>query len=271
MQNKNRNWGVFMFERLKKLYPLLITGFVFFYFYSIVINDRIIGLGAIRHFLYRLLFVHTLIPGQALTLTGPWWFFGLIFQLYLLFPLLFKLIKKHNVMAFTLICLLSYIWIYITQYVYSPKADIMLFQNAPGHLPEFALGILFALNPKKRIHFIWGLLALVIFSLGNFYQPFFPLTFLSVTILFWFGIEKAIPFILNKTKVLKTILLYYDSISMILFVIHGPLRNPFISASSSTFYGQIFAAFLFLIVATALSILGKMLYQWMVNKINTYI
>jgi peptidoglycan/LPS O-acetylase OafA/YrhL len=257
-----------MIERLKKLYPLLIIAFVFYFFYSIVLEWKMLEWFHYKEFLYKFLFIHTLVPESATTLSGPWWFFGLIFQLYVLFPLLFKALKKYNIKAFVLICVVSYIWIYISQYIYSPKADIMLLQNSPGYLPEFTLGILFALNPGKRIHFIWIVLAFVIFSLGNFYKSFFPLTFLSITVVMYWGLSRIMPFILNKTKIIKSVLFYYGSISMILFVIHGELRPRFISICGETFVMRYFSAILFLIAATALSILGAMMYKWMVKRLD---
>ena len=270
MQSKNKNWGTFMIERLKKLYSLMITGFVFLFFYEILFNWKLFGWYHYREFLYKLLFLHTfnITKGSALSLTGPWWFFGLIFQLYVVFPLLFKMIKKYHIKSFVLICLISYLWIYISQYVYSPEAYILLLQNVPGHLPGFALGILLALNPGKKIHPVWGILSLVIFALGNFYKPFFPLTFLSITVLFYWGFSKISPFVLNKTPKIKTVLCYYGAISMILFAIHGPLRPQFITISGETFYEQLFAATLFLLAATVLSILGNMLYKWLVKRFD---
>ena len=266
MQDKSRSWAVFMLERLKKLYPLLITGFVFFFLYEIILYGKLLGWDHYKEFLYKLLFIHTLIPKSGISLAGPWWFFGLIFQLYILFPLLFKMIRKYHIKAFVLICLISYVWIYISQYIYSPDVDIRLFQNAPGHLPEFALGILLALNPWGKIHPIFVVLSLIIFALGNFYKPFFPLTFLTVTVLFYWGLSKILPFILHKTKKLKTVLFYYGSISMIMFVIHGPLRTRFIAISGDAFWGRFLSAVLFLLVVSALSILGNMLYKWLVTK-----
>jgi len=267
MQNKSRNWQMFMIERLKKLYPLLITGFVFLFFYEIILSGKLLGWYQCREFLYKLLFIHTfnVLQGSALSLSGPWWFFGLIFQLYIVFPFLFKMIKKYHVKAFITICFISYVWIYISQYVYQPKANIILFQHAPGHLPEFALGILFAVNPNKKIHSVWGVLALAIFVLGNFYKLFFPFTFLSITVLLYWAISNISPLILGKTQKLKAVLFYYGSLSMMLFVIHGPLRNPFIAISETTFYGRLFGAALFLIAATAFSITGNILYKWLIK------
>jgi peptidoglycan/LPS O-acetylase OafA/YrhL len=176
------------------------------------------------------------------------------------------MIKKNSLKAFALICIVSYFWIYISQFLYSPEAKVYLLQNAPGHLPEFAFGILLALNPGKRIHFVWVVFSFVIFSLGNFYKPFFPLTFLSITVFMYWVLSKTIPLILNKTKILKPTIIFYGSISMVLFVIHGELRGRFLSIQGETFLTRYFSAILFIIASTALAILGVMMYNWMIKQ-----
>lgn len=268
MLDKKRNWAKFMTERLKKLYPLMIVGVIFYFFTTIIIEQKIIGSWEWKEILYKFLFIHTLHPHSGMSLTGPWWFFGLIFQLYIFFPLLFKLFKRYRVKAFILICILCYTWIYISQYVYHPAADVYLLQNAPGHLPEFCFGILIALEKGKKIHPAWFIISLIVFVLGNFYRPFFPLTFLSATVvLYWLG-SKTSPYIAKKDSFIKRGVLFFGSISMILFAIHGPFRVPFISISGDIFWKRLIGAALFVITVTSLSIPGNMLYKWLIKKID---
>ncbi|MDR2972241.1 MAG: acyltransferase [Bacteroidales bacterium] len=270
MQNRDRSWGIFIIERLKKLYPLMITGFVFLFFYEIVFSGKFIGWYHCREFLYKLLFLHTfnITKGSALSLSGPWWFFGLIFQLYILFPLLFKIIKKYRIKAFVLICFISYVWIYISQYVYQPQAYILLLQHAPGHLPELAFGILIAISPSKKLPNVWVLLSLAVFITGCFFKFLYPFTFLSAVVFAFWILSKIFPFIINKAKRLKAILLHIGAISMILFAIHGPLRRLFIAVSGETFYGRLLALVLLIFTATALSIIGNKLYKWLIKRFD---
>jgi peptidoglycan/LPS O-acetylase OafA/YrhL len=177
------SWGRFMLDRLTKLYPLLLTAVIVFFFAIILLDQRLLSLYEWREIGYKLLFIHTLIPESGLSLNGPWWFFGLIFQLYLLFPLLFKLIKKYSWKAFILVLILSYGLIYISLFVYQPNNSVTFMQNAPGHLPEFALGVFFALNKDKKINPLFIIAALVLFVSGNFFEVCFPFTFLSLTFL----------------------------------------------------------------------------------------
>lgn len=105
----------------------------------------------------------------------------MIIQLYVLFPFMFELIRKYNLKALILLCLFSYTCIYLSQYVVNINKNVYLLQNAPGHIPEFALGIWFALNKDRKVNNIFGFLAVIVFVLGNFYKMFFPFTFLSFT------------------------------------------------------------------------------------------
>ena len=43
MMNQPKSWGAFVLDRLKKLYPLLLTGVVFYCFGKIVMEGKIIG------------------------------------------------------------------------------------------------------------------------------------------------------------------------------------------------------------------------------------
>ena len=96
MLRREQGWGEFVINRLKKLYPLLITGVVVCLLGCLVMNGRLFNQGEWREIGYKFLFIHTLIPNSGLSINGPWWFFGLIFQLYLLYPLLFRCMKKRK-------------------------------------------------------------------------------------------------------------------------------------------------------------------------------
>lgn len=263
-------WLNFMTDRLKKLYPLLLTGIIFFIISTILMIDRMPWKVHFQELNYKLLFIHTLIPGQGLSVNGPWWFFGLIFQLYLIFPLLFHLLKKYNIKAFLVICIFSYAWIYISQYQFSSIYDVSLLQNAPGHLPEFCFGMLLAFNKDLKINNSLFFIALTIFCLGNFYKIFFPLTFLSITIICIFAYQffKNIP--IRKTLI-KNFFIHFGNISLTLFAIHGFLRQPFVALASNhlnTASGQVFAAFLFMVTAYLMSYAGLHLYELLSSIFN---
>ncbi len=76
---------------------------------------------------------------------GPWWFFSLIIQLYILFLLLFKFINQHK--SNILLLWIFYIVVAIGCLDYNPNT--VLYANAIGHLPEFSLGIFIAIYEKE--------------------------------------------------------------------------------------------------------------------------
>ena len=270
MLKRPKTWLSFVIDRLKKLYPLLLTGIIFFILINILINDRFPWKIDIKNMKYKLLFIHTLLPKQGLSINGPWWFFGLIFQFYLIFPALFHFIKKYNTKAFLIICLFSYAWIFLSLYNFQKVYEVYLLQNFPGHLPEFCLGMLLAFNKDFKINNIFFFLSIIVFCLGNFYKVFFPFTFLSTVIIFTFIYQffKNLKF---KRRILKNFLVHIGNVSMTLFVIHGFMRQPFIKLTYNvltTPLEHLYAGFLFILTAYLMSFAALHLYNVLIDIFN---
>ncbi|HJH60664.1 MAG TPA: acyltransferase [Bacteroidetes bacterium] len=275
MCKKPRTWGNFMIDRIKKLYPLLLTGILFFVLAKVLIYNVLLSSYDNREIGLKLLFLHTLLPDSGLSVNGPWWFFALIIQLYVLFPFMFELIRKYNLKALILLCLFSYTCIYLSQYVVNINKNVYLLQNAPGHIPEFALGIWFALNKDRKVNNIFGFLAVIVFVLGNFYKMFFPFTFLSFTFMMVWLFNSALKNE-NRNGVVKRLFIYYGSISMVVFAIHGCFRTPFVELANNlgTFDGKLLSAFLFVVLITLLSLPAEKIYYYLVSlfdKIHLFI
>ncbi|MGI6478903.1 MAG: acyltransferase family protein [Salinivirgaceae bacterium] len=272
--NRDRSWLTFMIERLKKLYPLLIIGTLVLFLTTLVVYNKFLSIETWRAIGYKFLFIHTITPYECLNVSGPWWFFGLIFQLYLLFPLLNYLIKKFNIKGFLIICLLSYIWIYISQYEFGIyRQHLYLLANSPGHVAEFCLGIWFAHNKNREISPVFLVLAIIVFSLGNFFQSFFPLTFLSVCLIFIFCYPKIKQLAGKKPRLLQTFFLFLGKLSMILFVINAVIRDPIISTYGKNnlgAVGHLVLAILFFVFIIILAIALKPVHSgigYLFNKI----
>ena len=215
---------------------------------------------------YKLFMVHTLIPNEALSVVGPWWFYGLIVQLYLLFIPMFYLIKKWKLKGFLLLITLSYIIVFL---LYDPleKNGIFIMANAPAHIPEFTLGILLALYPKFNLKPIYLPLLLLIFILGNFYFYFFPYTFIIVTYL----MLVVILFVFKKKRFFSSVIAFYGKLSMFLFAIHGFIRNPFFvntANSSNNPFINFALSLLYLLTATILAYLTRAIYLAMKKKVS---
>ncbi|MBQ6083653.1 MAG: acyltransferase [Bacteroidales bacterium] len=257
-----RHWGIFMKHRLMKIYPLLIIAFIYYFFTRISLYYTLPNKTELYSMLYKLLFIHTFIPNEGMSLDGPWWFFGLIIQLYIFFPILYKIIEKHGLTAFAAIAAISYATIYSSLYLFKMPDNIYIMQNSIGHFPEFCLGILIAKN-KDIAGNIWGfILSLIAFSLGNFHLALYPLTFISITYVF---VYLSILITNNKLKLnyVKNTLLIFGKYSMVLFAIHGLFRWQFVVLAEKYNHPLITLALalLFLIEVLILSIPAKKIYD----------
>lgn len=254
MLKKSRTWGTFVFGRLRKIYPLLLTGIVFGFFSWILLRNNLFTIGEWKELLYKMLFIHTLLPNSGLSMNGPWWFFGLIVQLYILFPLLYQSIQKYNSIALGCVCLIAYTWIYISQYLFQDFTEIPLMENAPGHIVEFTFGIWFACNKDRKISPLLLVLAIVVFILGNFYKVLYPFTFISVVLIFIYCFRTPNP----ESKVFK-FFSYIGALSMVLFATHSLFRDPFIALAqgSSSALFHLFVAILFFSFSVGIAYVGK--------------
>ena len=110
MMQRPRSWESFVVHRLKKLYPLLLTAILTYILVLLATEHRMLGAYEKQELGYKLLFLHTLIPDSGLSVNGPWWFFGLIFYLYLLFPWLYRWIQQwgYKVFFHYLYCFIYY-------------------------------------------------------------------------------------------------------------------------------------------------------------------
>lgn len=266
MLRHEKDWTTFIVDRLKKLYPLLLTAIIVFILYVIVNEHRILRPNEWSVVWQELLFIHTLIPDSWLSLNGPWWFFALIFQLYLLFPLLFRFIRKHDWKAFATVCVISYTLIFLFRNVFNIYHGEIIMMNAPGHLPEFCLGILLAQHQNEKIHPAWLILSVAVFCLGNFYAVFYPFTFLAVSIIVLFAYQgaKKLPY---KKGWIANDMIYFGDISMVLFAVHGLFRKAFLDLAPTFdgFWGHALIFVLFFITVWGVSLAAKHLYDGLVQ------
>lgn len=261
MAHKQLHYGNFMWQRLKKIYIMLFVSTVLYSFAGILCYRHIPTGNDWLEAMWRFLLIHTIMPGKLFGNNGPLWFIGLIFQLYLFFPLLLKIIKKYNLKGLVAICLFSYICTYTELYLFHLPKGIYWFANSIAHLPEFALGIFIAMNAQKKIPSLVFICAAIIFVLGNFFQAFFPLSFLAISLLLYFVISKLTVFI-QKSHWANTFLIHIGTLSMALFITHGFLRNQFKVLFNNTWYDRIIGTLLFFITAYAVALLANMFYKW---------
>lgn len=264
MLKKTRKWENFIVNRLKKIYPLLLIGILVCFIGRILMGEKGFSSFEWKEIGYKLLFINTLIPGEGTSINGPWWFFALIFQLYILFPLLFKLVRKYDIKAFAIVCLVAYCAIFLYRGIFTLYKGEIIMMSALGHLPEFTLGILLAMPKERKINIMFLIAAIVLFICGNFCQWIYPFTFLSITVICVFAYQwlQKLP-----TRKIGNLFSYFGQLSMALFVIHAIFRPPFLKLYE-TAGGHLLSALFFFLTVWAIAIPVKTLYQWIVSKLD---
>lgn len=225
--NPDISYGQYLKKRVGKLYGLLAFGIVFcliFYLNNPGYYLKVSGLTLlmIKNFSYDLIFYGI----------GPWWYFSLALQLYIIFPLLYKMIRKYEMKGFVLSLIISYILIYALHPL-TEKYNIPLFGNFPGHLPEFIAGIGFAVISSLKINWKILLSAGLIFILSNFSAIFYPFSFLSITILLVGILNKITP---NPSLKPYKLLTFTGEISMFMFIVNMPVRKYTLYFFTHIFY-----------------------------------
>lgn len=216
-----------------KLFRMMIAGFAAFiivdqitpapFHYQVV--DIIGQLG-----LFNNLFPH---PDKVIW-PGPYWFFGMLFQLYVLYRLLIYKRSDGWTSILMVICILG-------QFLFDPEGGALNWYryNFMGSMLPFCGGILFARNQKaimnwrKRIgpcQFDWSALILSFVFIYVFSLNFFTWAFVPVFICtFCIALVKTLRYChLNS---INRILVGLGQISAALFVCHPITRKIFIPIS----------------------------------------
>ncbi len=265
---KPQNFLLFIKKRALKIYPAFLISIFILIVYDVIVFYRFPTTGWGINILSKLLMIHTLLPGRALTINGSWWFYGLIMQLYFLFIPLFYAINKWKEKGLFCIVLLCYC---LTYFLYAPLRgkDVYIMANAPAHIPEFALGISLALNPHLTIRKIFIPLLILGVIIGNYSFFAFPITFIIVTYL----LVIIVLYIFREQYKFIYIIKFYGKISMYLFAVHGFFRTPFVSwaKNSSHPIKTIGIGILYLVTVTIIAYISREIYVLMKRGLMIYI
>jgi len=210
-----------------KIVPLLIEYGISGSFEYIYRNAIIFVSANAESLALKISLISNFVPGQALTVVGPWWFISFIFQFYFIFPVLNGIYSRFGNKGLLAI---SIIGISLTLLMRGQLLDINIYFTIIPHLPEFCLGMYFAKYDKNGIELPLKLfiIALVVYVLGNFNQEFWYLTHISFLILLLMALNLALPVIISNTKT-KMFFGFFGAISLPLFLVNGFLRGPFIT------------------------------------------
>lgn len=266
-----KSWGCFMVGRLKKVYSMMLAGAIAFFLLKISTNCSFLSAGELKSLGLKFIFVSNFMNNEWYSICGPWWFFGLIIQLYLFFPLFYKLIRKHGLSAFIVLSLVSYVYLYICAYTGIVDNSINL-KCFIGHTPEFCLGILLASKNEVKGNIYVFLLAIISFVLGNFFKWAFLLTYLSITYIMVFLFVAMIKH--GKCfRWFKKPMLTVGKYSMALFIVHGLFRWAFTSMANTRANATmtILLALIFVILSMILAVATDAVYKWIYDKFNRII
>ncbi len=261
--NSTVTYGYFLQTRFKKIYPVFILSVLFWAFYVglkyggplQVICDHWESLWM------KLLLISNFVPGELYTINGPWWFLSLIFQFYILFPLLLKI---ENQYGYYILLMLSFFSLLLS-YLLQPYLDIRLGGTVFMHLPELTLGIIFAKRGEVKIPLLFFGALIVIFILSNYYLFFWYFSYISIVLILLLVIQGIYTY---SDGLFKSIIMLCGSLSMYIFFIHGFLRNPWIGFAEyfTNWYMNIFFCMIFVSAVLISSVLMKKIHQLLLNR-----
>ncbi|MCK5856292.1 MAG: acyltransferase family protein [Bacteroidales bacterium] len=232
-QNKTINWSSFVYKRISKLWPTFFFAiFLFYSFVRVFYYDYDINMQVFGAYLLKITFLSNFVPQEVFSLSGPWWFYSMIVQLYLVFPFLLSLQKKYGNIALVGISVISYIILFF----FNPWFIIhysSLYFFFLGNIPVFSLGMILASKGSFTYNRIYGIIALLVFGLSNFFLNIWYFSQLLFTIwmlaLIYFSLLKG-----KRNSYAYKGFLFFGNISMYLFAIHGFLRRPFINLADNS-------------------------------------
>lgn len=267
----------FLIGRLKRIYPLYIISLVLYIFFVAKID--------LLNFFFHAFFFHSFLLQYSHN-PEPLWFMGVIFQLYLIYPLLFKLIK-YSKLLFLITVVSSYLLNYLmigqiteqinfAQQLESSAQDSSIF----SFIPLIALGMYIAFKIYEEgqlrfnkqtyiVFFAFHLIALsiiifkvlfygleykVVYNYGKTVFPLYSSTFIIIILLFFRDLLKSMK---------KEYLLFVASGSFCAYLFHEFIFNVI---SSIDYTNSIIG----IVIAIPSSIILGIIFQKNFDKIGVF-
>ena len=150
----NINWKSFITNHYKKLCIPMVLGFIIYYvvlfFINYPNNQDFSTIIPIKRFLAQLTLIINFLPNpHRIIAPGPYWYFGLTMQLYIVYILL---VYKRSISSITAIA--SFVFVISLFLEYNPKLLISTKYNFIGWLFPFIYGIILGrknYNPSIRL------------------------------------------------------------------------------------------------------------------------
>lgn len=229
---RETRWAAFVAGRFAKLYPAFLGAAVLLVaLHFFMRSPELVSSEFWRSLALKLLLVANLVPDQAFAVVGPWWFYGFIFQFYLIFPFLMRLDVRTRGRSTVV---LFFVGLAVSALGMAPWENALsgtkLHAQALGHLPEFCLGIFLARRGTLRLP-RWLLpLSLAGVVAGNFIGWLWPFT-LAFAALAWIGFIPGFLAFCRRHALLQWAFVGLGELSMYLFATHGFLRAPFLDVA----------------------------------------
>jgi len=249
----------YLVPKLIKIFSLLLVGAAVIFLVHFLKEGALLGYKAfIMIIVGRMTSVWNFSYDTIFNYSGPFWFFGLIVQLYVLFPFLGRAVRRWSLRT-NLVFLVISIIVPMVLYPVSLKYNVPLMGLFIGQLPVFLMGILLAKYGYK-FHFAVLAGSLALFALGQYYSAFFTTTFPSIAFIMlaaYFGLRDAR---LPLGPRLGDLLEKLGAISMAVFILNGSLRSLALFRDEA---GHLLASriFIFIIILIPASIPLAFLYR----------
>ena len=227
-----------------KLLRLMFLGYVAFAVVSYLHPHGYHGYTAGRVAAQLLMYINILPDPDHIIKPGPYWFFGLMLQLYIVYRLLIYRQKTSNLLALIAIC-------WVAQAMFTPESDPggetlnRIRYNFVGGMLPFGAGVLYARHGRElstRAYLAVAAVSAVAVFAGSYafqswlWVPLFVVTGAVATI-------RLVP-----EKALKP-LVWFGAISSALFVVHPITREIIIKMS---YRGQVYTGLIVYVIASLL-------------------
>lgn len=235
----------FLVHHYMKLWIPLILGTIFYLLAVLFVEGRL-NMNISRVIMQSLMILNLCYPYEQHIDPGPYWYFGLTLQLYVIYA--FCVYRRRSVYLVAITFLSCIVLSLINGVEYRENILIWAKYNSFGWMLPFCMGILFPkydLTAVENRIYIWLLViaTLLLFVMEFHYQLwlFVP----AFAVIFFVSVMKLIP------DFVKKVLSSVGDLSMYLFVIHPIIRAltfPFVSPRN---YYLIFSLYLVLSLVSA--------------------
>jgi peptidoglycan/LPS O-acetylase OafA/YrhL len=228
--SKSIEWRLFVRKRFLKLYPTILLATFAMIIFNVAGHGNLPNKKLLIDFAAQLSLLSTFIPGKALVGVGPWWFYSMIFQFYLIFPGLLWIYKKYKGQGLIILSIVFYMLLIFVNPMLRPL-KLNLLNTAFGHIPEFCFGIWVASRKEFKINILVYILAFIVFILGNYFRPVWHFSHLAAIVV----ILPLVQYLITKIKLndfINKIVSFIGLVSVYIFAVHGFLRWDFVGLAN---------------------------------------